>query len=329
MLAESLQARPRYQGLHKICPLAAPDLQEPLDHEVSVLQGAEPDQASATPHGRVNHQIRRLRAPPDHSLHHIRRELVVTVLLEMLTHRMSHSPAMLQRPVLHHTLHNVVPERVGRKRRLVLEDRSHEIFSRGRWAPLNEVLHDTAAVGVSSKVSRRCRGLREEQAQCGGSAVLADAVDDVVAVLVVHQVLEVTLELCYHRDADFVIADLHEPLHHAASMHIHSQVQPLTAQHLHQGPLLVPASPLQHPDQRVLPVLVPRELRCRAQHHVHDPSLARRHGPLHPPPRAVLHHLLQHGRGGVHRLLAAGCGPGSGQRCGNAGLGLNRERSDH
>mmetsp|Transcript_47791 Transcript_47791/g.117205 ORF Transcript_47791/g.117205 Transcript_47791/m.117205 type:complete len:202 (-) Transcript_47791:798-1403(-) len=186
MLAESLQARPRHQSLHKICPLLSTHLQQSLNDEIPIPQRTEPDQATATSHGRVNHQIRSLRAPPNHSLHHIRRELVVTILLEMLTHRMSHSPAMLQRPVLHHTLHHIISELMTGQARLILKNRSHEVVGQFRWATLDEMLQYTATIRVPSEVTSRRRGLGQEQTKCRRPTVLADPVGHMVAVLVVH-----------------------------------------------------------------------------------------------------------------------------------------------
>mmetsp|Transcript_92931 Transcript_92931/g.212653 ORF Transcript_92931/g.212653 Transcript_92931/m.212653 type:complete len:241 (-) Transcript_92931:527-1249(-) len=240
----------------------------------------------------------------------------------MLAHRPGHSPAMLHAALLQYTLHYVVPEGVASKGGLVLKDRSDEVRCERRWAPFNQVLQDTAAIGMPGEVCGCHRGLREEQGQDGGPAVLADTMCDVVPVLVIQQILKVALELRYHRETNLVIANLHEPLNHTTCMHIRSQLQPFTPQHIDQRPLMILAGPLQHSNQRILAMPVPRKLRGLAQHHVEHPSVARRYCTLNPTSRTVLSGLLKHRPGAVYSLLAGVRRPRAGERCGNAGQGL-------
>mmetsp|Transcript_92933 Transcript_92933/g.212657 ORF Transcript_92933/g.212657 Transcript_92933/m.212657 type:complete len:237 (-) Transcript_92933:376-1086(-) len=236
----------------------------------------------------------------------------------MLAHRPGHSPAMLDAALLQHTLHYVVPEGVASKGGLVLKDRSGEVLCERRWAPFNQVLQDTAAIGMPGEISGRHRRLREEQAKRGGPAMLADAMRDVIAVLVIHQVLQVGAKLCYHWEANLVITDLHEPLHHTTCMHIHGQLQPFTSQHIHQRPLMILTGPLQHSNQRILAMLVPGKLRSLAKNHAHNFSITPSNRALDPTPRARLCRLLNHRLTGLRAPLGR-LGLPSAKLRGNAG----------
>mmetsp|Transcript_37432 Transcript_37432/g.85700 ORF Transcript_37432/g.85700 Transcript_37432/m.85700 type:complete len:237 (-) Transcript_37432:1437-2147(-) len=236
----------------------------------------------------------------------------------MLAHRPGHSPAMLHAALLQHTLHYVVPEGVASKGGLVLKDRSDEVRCERRWAPFNQVLQDTAAIGMPGEVCGCHRGLREEQGQDGGPAVLADTMCDVVPVLVIQQILEVTLELHYHRQTDLIITNLHEPLHHTTCMHIRSQLQPFTPQHIDQRPLMILAGPLQHSNQRILAMLVPGKLRSLAKNHTHHFSITPSNRALDPTPRARLCRLLNHRLTGLRAPLGR-LGLPSAKLRGNAG----------
>mmetsp|Transcript_30122 Transcript_30122/g.68507 ORF Transcript_30122/g.68507 Transcript_30122/m.68507 type:complete len:208 (-) Transcript_30122:589-1212(-) len=160
-----------------------------------------------------------------------------------------------------------------------------------RWAPLEHVLQHPTPIRMLGHADRAPGGLGEQQSHAARVALLGDQLGDVVAVGVVDQGFQVAHQLGHQHLAELGVADLQCLLQQPASVGIHSQLRPVPRELRHDrcpGPWVQDQLA-----QRLLPPLMPRQLRRQPQHRGDDlpvPDVG-----LHPLPSVGAAGSMEHG----------------------------------